>query len=210
MADDSNDEKGRHKRLKELQDAFEVNSMEPSERYRALMDVSKHHSDLMEASGRTTRFALVILAALNTVNVILLARPELLTGTKEVQGIGTVVYGTLYAGLSLYLCIEAIGVLKPRLSIAIKETTDVGSHQKWLNLLSLDATAAMPPDDYYELWRTAQFGQLNREIAFRNQTLARMILVKYGALRRLFNGLTVQAIFTVVLILYFLYSRAAY
>jgi hypothetical protein len=99
--------------------------------------------------------------------------------------------------------------LKPRLAGAFHRTADISSEQKWLNLLSLDVMPNVPADDYYELWRTAQFGQLNREAAFRNQTTAAIILKKYRALDRLFFGLTVLVVLTLALMVFFLYSRTA-
>ena len=207
---EGSDEKGKKKQLKELQESFEVLPLEPSERYRALNDMSKQHEDLMGMADRSTRFALVILAALNTVNFVILAKPEILTNKPATaQGVPIAVYGAFYAGLSLYLCTQAIGALRPRLSDALQRIHDVSSEQKWLNLLSLDVIHTMPADDYYELWRTAQFGQLNREIAFRNQTTAQIILKKYAALRRLYTGLTFLVFLTLTIILVFLYSRAA-
>ena len=201
--------KGEKKRLKKLQEAFEVLPLSPWERYRALNDLSRHHTDLLEMADRKTRFALVILAALNTVNIVAVARPDILTGVAIQHGAGLAVYVTFYAVLSLYLCTQAIGALKPRLSGAREETTVISSAQKWLDLLSLDVITKLPADDYYELWRTAQWVQLNREIAFKNQSMARIILVKYAALERLYRGLTVLVFLTSLLILVLLYGRSA-
>lgn len=125
------------------------------------------------------------------------------------QGIGVAMYVTFYTLLSLYLCIEAIGALKPRLTKALLDTAELSKAQKWLDLLSLDAIPKMPADDYYELWRTAQYGQLNREIAFKNQTVAHIILLKYAALDRLFRGLTMLVVLSAALILYLLYARVS-
>lgn len=207
---DSGEDKKKKKHLKELQRAFEVLPLRPSERYRALIDLARQNNDLIEMADRKTRFALVILAALNTVNFVAVARSDVVTGAAEAQyGFGVAVYVTFYVSLSLYLCIEAILTLKPRLTGALHQTADVSSEQKWLNLLSLDVIPNVPADDYYELWRTAQFSQLNREVAFRNQTTARIILKKYSALDRLFTGLTVLVVLTLALMAFFLYSRTA-
>lgn len=206
---DSGEDKKKKKSLKELQRAFEVLPLRPSERYRALIDLTRQNNDLIEMADRKTRFALVILAALNAVNFVALSRSDLVTGAAAQYGIGVAVYVTFYVALSLYLCIEAIQTLKPRLSGALHQTADVSTEQRWLNLLSLDVMPNVPADDYYELWRTAQFSQLNREVAFRNQTMARIILKKYRALDRLFTGLTLLVILTLSLMVFFLYSRTA-
>src|SRR5688572_17837146 len=195
------------KNLKKLQAEFEVLTLSPWERFRALSELSRQHIDLVEMADRKTRFGLVILAALNTVNLVMVVRPDILTGAAVQHGSGVAFYVAFYAILSLYLCLQAIGTLKPRLAGALLETADQSKFQKWLDLLSLDALPKFAPDDYYELWRTAQFGQLNREIAFRNQTTARIILLKYAALERLYRGLSILVGLTGVLILYLLYSR---
>src|ERR1041384_624107 len=93
-------EKGVKKRLKELQEEFEVVTLDPWERYRALMDLSKYYMDTMEIADRKTRFALVILAVLNTLNIVAVARPEILTGVATPKGLGVGIYVTLYAVLS--------------------------------------------------------------------------------------------------------------
>jgi hypothetical protein len=200
-------EKGAKKRLRELQEEFEVLKLDPWERYRALIDLAKNHTDTVEIADRKTRFALVILAAMNTLNIVAVARPEILTGVPTPQGLGVAIYVTLYAVLSLYLCIQAIGALKPRLGTALRETAEVSKSQKWLDLLSIDVMPKIGADEYYELWRTAQVGQLNRELAFRNQMTASIILQKYAALNRLYHGLVILVLLTSTLILYQLYSR---
>ena len=211
MIDDSTDisniPKDEKKRIRRLQEDFELLKLDPWERYRVLTDFSKQLLDLMDMADRKTRFALVILAVLNTVNFVAVARGDLLTGTKAELGAGLAIYVTFYVGLSLYLCLQAISALKPRLASVLQETADLSKSQKWIDLLSLAAIPKLAADDYYELWRNAKFGQLNREIAFGNQSSARVILLKNGALHRLYTGLSVLVFLTSFLILFFLYSR---
>ncbi len=199
--------KTKDKNLKKLQEEYEVLTLDPWARYRALTDLTRQHMDLLEMADRKTRFALVILAALNAVNIVAVARPDILLGVAIQHGVGVTIYAASYAVLSLYLCYQAIDALKPRLARALSATADQSKFQKWLDLLSLDTLPKRAADDYYESWRTAQFGQLNREIAFKNQTFAEIILKKYAALERLYRGLSFLVALTALLITFLLIVR---
>jgi hypothetical protein len=56
----------------------EERRLEPWERYRVLTDIAKLQLDMLEMADRRTRFALLILGTLNALNVLLVARPDLL------------------------------------------------------------------------------------------------------------------------------------
>ena len=56
----------------------EERRLDPWERYRVLTDIAKLQLDMLEMADRRTRFALLILGTLNALNVLLVARPDLL------------------------------------------------------------------------------------------------------------------------------------
>src|SRR5215510_1984742 len=70
--------KAERRRRKDAERLLETRQLDPWERYRALADHVDHSLDITELADRKTRFALVILGALNAVNVLLAVRaPQL-------------------------------------------------------------------------------------------------------------------------------------
>jgi hypothetical protein len=68
------DAKAERKRRKDAERFTETRPLDPWERYRALSDHVDHLLDVTELADRKTRFALVILGALNAVNVLIAIR----------------------------------------------------------------------------------------------------------------------------------------
>jgi hypothetical protein len=202
-------EKAKKKRLKRLEEELETAVLTPWERYRALTDQLKQNTDIIELADRKTRFALVILAALNAVNFVFVARPDLLLGGPVQNGLWLAIYITLYAILSLFLCVQAIWALKPRLSNALQSIKDHTQSitESWLHLLSWDSIATQSPEQYYESWHRAQFGQLNREVALSVHSTSCIIIAKYGALKLLYAGLMLLVFLTACLVLSLTYLR---
>jgi len=64
----------------------------------------------------------------------------------------------------------------------------------------MDDILATDIDDYYELWRTAEVGQLDREMALQAYLLARANAEKFRAVHRVFHGLLLLVVLTAVLI----------
>jgi hypothetical protein len=151
----------------------------------------------------------VILATLNALNLVVVARPDLLSAGTQPLGAALAIYVTFYAALSLFLCVQAIGALKPRLSGPVQEFPDTEgvAYSRSGELLAIDALSRQSADAYYELWQKAQYRQLNREVAIRIQVLARIIILKYRALDRLYAGLLILVFLTGFLIVALTYLR---
>ena len=62
------------KQARKLERLVETRTLEPWERYRALVDVLDSYTDLLEQADRKTRFALIIMGLLNAVNFLLVAQ----------------------------------------------------------------------------------------------------------------------------------------
>ena len=77
--------KAEKKRRKKLEETLESGTLDPWERYRVLLDLLEMYNDISEMADRKTRFALVILGAVNTVNVLIVARPEIFFGSNKVS-----------------------------------------------------------------------------------------------------------------------------
>lgn len=190
--------KGERRRRKDAERLLESRQLDPWERYRALADHVDHLLDITELADRKTRFALVILGALNAVNVLIAIRaPQL--GAEGVSPVLLQSYITGYVLLSLYAAVYAILALRPR-----SQETDGASAQDEPTGMKLLAGGAPDADAeaYYDTWRQAELSQINRELAMRSHLLARANTEKFQALRRVYQGLLVLVGLTAVLALF--------
>ena len=104
--------KADRRRRKDAERLLETRLLDPWERYRALSDHVDHLLDVTELADRKTRFALVILGALNAVNVLIAIRaPQL--GGEALSPVLLQAYITGYVLLSLYAAVFAIIALRP-------------------------------------------------------------------------------------------------
>ncbi|HWI19604.1 MAG TPA: hypothetical protein VNT81_17745, partial [Vicinamibacterales bacterium] len=102
MADDADELSA--KQLKKLEKYSDTRMLEPWERYRALIDLYEAFFDMNELADRKTRFALVMMGALNALNLILGTQRvfiDLTSGIRPLLG----GYFMIYAALSLYFFI---------------------------------------------------------------------------------------------------------
>jgi len=186
---------------REAEKTAESNPLEPWERYRALNDLVDHMLDVIEMADRRTRFALLLLGSLNAANLLMVARGDIF-GVTLVNATLVRLYVGSYLGLSLYFLIHAVNALKPRARQMGLANEDVGA----VGLRLVDDILKHPLDDYYQVWRTAPAGAINREMALQVHLLARTTAEKYAALRKVYSGVMIllglTAIFLVVLALH--------
>jgi hypothetical protein len=180
---------------KEAERLADSRPLEGWERYRALGDLVDHLTDIVELADRRTRFALLILAALNAVNLLIAVRADQL----RLEGLSPSllrVYLASYVLLSLYFFAYAIAALRPRLRQRGR------SEQPGRGRLRLvDDILDRSPDEYYAEWQQVQIGQLNREMSNHAHILARTNAVKYAALGRVYLGLVVLVVLTAIMVL---------
>ena len=178
--------KAEKKRRKKLEETLESGTLDPWERYRVLLDLLEMYNDISEMADRKTRFALVILGAVNTVNVLIVARPEIFFGSNKVSGPWVGVYLLTYVGISLFLFMQAIGALKPRISTLLDQLgTADPDHAGVVGLQFISHIRNTDFESYYDEWKTAQFSDVNREIALSIKMVAEVVTEKYRALHRL-------------------------
>lgn len=206
--DDKPDIKAEKKRQRKLEQALETGSIDTWDRYRMLTDLLEQYTDIVEMADRKTRFALVILGALNAVNLLVVARPDVLVGVFELPAAGLGVYVTAYVGLSLYLFVQAIGALRPRMTGVVQNAEKAGPEgYQVLGLRFMQNILDCSFDEYYAKWQTAQMGHVNRETAMTVRVLARIITEKYRAIERLYAGLLVLVFLTAGFITTLIYTR---
>lgn len=200
--------KAERKRLKELEESLETGSLDPWERYRILSDLLDHYQDLAEMADRKSRFALVVIGAVNALNLIVVVRPSILSADGATMPAFMGIYVIAYFVLSLYLFAEAIGALKPRISTLLsKVEAPEGSTHRILGLRFVKNILEPSFDEYYDKWKQAQFLDVNRELALHVRHLAAIVIAKYSTLSRLYSGLMVLVFLTAGLITFLVFDR---
>jgi hypothetical protein len=179
--------KDERRRRKDAERMVESRPLEPWERYRALGDHVDHLLNVTELADRKTRFALVILGALNAVNLLVAIRaPQL--GADGLSHTFLQLYIAGYVLLSLYFFVFAIIALRPR----SREMSGTSTAREGAPGLRLPGDILdRDPDAYYDTWRHADLSQVNREMAHQSYLLARTNAEKFQALRRVYQGLLV-------------------
>jgi hypothetical protein len=190
--------KAERRRRKDAERFTETRPLDPWERYRALSDHVDHLLDVTELADRKTRFALVILGALNAINVLIAIRAP----QTDIAGLNHVflqVYIAGYVLISLYFFIYAIAALRPRVG-RMHRPGELRADAGVPGLRLMDDILATNIDDYYDLWRRAEVGQLDREMALQAYLLARANAEKYKAVRRVYQGLVLLVALTAILV----------
>ena len=162
-----------------------------------MSDHVDHLLDVTELADRKTRFALVILGALNAVNLLIVIRaPELGANTLSPAVLQSYITG--YVLLSLYASVFAILALRPR----SQEMDGAAAQCEPTGMSLLAGHPNTDADAYYDTWRQAEVSQINRELAMRSHLLARANTEKFQALRRVYQSLLVLVALTAVLALF--------
>ena len=184
------------KKLKKAEKNSDKRMLDPWERYRALIDTYEAFFDMNELADRKTRFAMVMMGALNAVNVILGTQRmfgDLTAGIKPLVG----AYFIIYAGLSLYFFIHAIATLRPRISMFPGGHAEAAPH---VGLRFIGDIVGATDDAYYQRWTSVQVGELCRETAQHVQVVARVTDAKFKALERVYNGLTAMTTLSAIMV----------
>lgn len=192
------DDKSERRRARERERLDEERVLEPWERYRALSDHNDSLFELTELIDRKTRFALLILGALNALNLVVLTRSDML---GLAVGVSTVlrVYLALYVGLSLYCFVYAITALRPRRELTEQRNVLPDNYVRGLRMA--DRVVEQTPMDYERQWRELRIGELNRELSLLAHGMAHANLLKLDALHRVFTGLTILVVISAAFIM---------
>ena len=194
------DKKAEKKKRKQLEQSLETGSLDPWDRYRVLTDLLDVQNDISEMADKKTRFALVILGAVNAVNLFVVARPEIVLGDKKAKASWLGVYLTSYIILSLYIFVQSIGALRPRVGALMKR---IGKdEEEHLNGLRFTSTIiSMDFNSWYEQMKNAQYGDINREVAFSIRVVSEVVASKYSKLGNMYAGLMILVFLSAGLIL---------
>lgn len=167
-------------------------SLDPWERYRALVDAFEQGIDVAEVADRKVRFAMVVMASLSVGVFALTTRPELVGFADQSPRGWLGAFLLAYAVVAVYFFLQAVEALRPRPASDPGVSRRVSAEASGLR--HLERVLAQDRDDYARAWREVRFDQLHNELALQNHRIAQVNEEKYAALRRLYRGLRVLAL----------------
>jgi len=186
---------GKRRRKEAKLRAQSTRSMDPWERYRALVHTLEEAQDLVELADRKARFALVIMGALNVAFFFIATRSGLPDDLPPWLRPFLGFYLVVYAAVALFFFLEAIEALRPRsLRPKLPYPGEGGPEHFPEGLRHYEDIVQRDLESYRRAWRELRFGQLNAELAVQNHIMAHINLDKYRSLRRLYGGLRVLTI----------------
>ena len=177
--------------------------LDPSDRYKALVNGVKASQDLIELADKKARFALVIMSVLNAAAVLLVVRGgESLLPTKGFFGLLVGAELAAYAVVTVYYISQAISALRPRgvrspPSDILPATVEPAISMR---VLFYADVVARDRASYRGLWEHVRMDNLNAELADQHYSLSWINQQKFAALDRLYFGLTVMTVMLAVLI----------
>jgi hypothetical protein len=186
------------RRLKKAEKVLDTRQLEPWERYRALDDLLDSYIDMIEIADRKARFALIVLGALNMLNLVFATRPELAGLTTMPRGIG--LYAVVYIAISLFLLTRAINVLRPRAGVFIRGLHGTDALSPSARVRFIGDVVRQSEQEYFDGWQRIEVGTLNRELANHVRNLALINVEKYKALSHVYYGLLTLAFLTAFLV----------
>lgn len=183
------------KRLKKAEKALDTRQLDSWERYRALNDQLDTYIDMIEIADRKARFALLVLGALNALNLVFVARPQVagVSGNPRLLAI----YAATYIIISLFLLTRTIGVLRPRAAVFMGQA---GLDADTPHVRFIGDVMRQSDDQYYDAWQRIEVGELNRQLSNHVRNLASINLQKYRALEHVYHGLIALAFLTAFLV----------
>jgi uncharacterized protein YjiK len=191
VAEDDGKQRRKEAKLK----AQSTRSMNPWERYRALVDSLEEAQDLVELADRKARFALVIMGALNVAFFFLATRSDVVEYLPRWLRPFLGFYLLLYAAVALFFFLEAIEALRPRrFRPHLPYPGEGGPEHFPEGVRYYEDIVQRDLEAYRRAWREVRFGQLNAELAVQNHIMAHINMDKYRSLRRLYGGLRVLTI----------------
>jgi hypothetical protein len=172
------------------------------ERYRALVDATDEAYELIDISNRETRFALILMGALNAGAAVLLTRVDAAAilaspaRTLVVTMVGT--YGVLALAF-LLLAIEALrpGHFRPRLA-DWPASEPLPAHVRYHEDVIMRSA-----HQHWRAWQDVRLAEVNAELAVHVHSLALKNNAKHVALRRLYFALRIMTLMLAALMLTF-------
>ncbi len=177
--------------------------LDPSDRYRALVNAVKAAQDLIELADKKARFALVIMSVLNAAAVLLVVRGG--QALLPTSGFFAMLVGlelVAYVVVTVYYISQAISALRPR-GVGPPPAHELPSTVEpavSMRVLFYADVVTRDRASYRELWGQLRMDNLTTELADQLHTLSWINQQKFAALDRLYFGLTVMTVMLAALI----------
>lgn len=176
--------------------------LDPSDRYKALMDAVKQSQNLIELGDKKARFALVIMSVLNAIVVLIAIRGgEAIIPSSGLWGLLAGAELAAYVVVTVYYVSQAISALRPRgvgppPSALPTEVLPEAS----MRVLFYADIVGRDRASYRQLWERLRMDNLTAELADQLHTLSWINQQKFSALDRLYFGLRVMTVMIAVLL----------
>lgn len=171
--------------------------LDPADRYKALINAVKATQDLIELGDKKARFALVIMSVLNGVTVLMVVRGgEALLPTRGPWAIVIGLELGVYVVITVYYIAQAISALRPRgvLPPPLSELPSTVEPGRSMRVLYHADAVARDRQRYRDVWENLRMDNLTTELTDQLHTLSTINQHKYGALDRLYFGLSVMTV----------------
>jgi len=171
--------------------------LDPGMRFRALQSTLKAETDFLDLADKKARFALIIMSVLNAVALVVVTK-----GGNELfprhGAWGRVLQFevVVYAAVTVYYIWKAIDALRPRGKLGRPTgTLPVGiTHNESMRVLFHADIAARSREEYRALWSQLRLDNVNAELADQLHMVSCINVVKFEALRRLYQGVVVMPV----------------
>jgi uncharacterized protein YjiK len=195
-------EKKEKKKKKKQQKAEEeaLKPLDARERYKALVDALKEAQDLIDLADHKTRFALIIMGALNAAIFIVTTRSNAMGELPPAFRPWAVLYLLIYIPVAVFFLYQAIETLRPR------RVPDSAAHPGGpgpsgiLGLRFFADVLRRPLPEYVQAWNEVRMSQLTNEVASQLYMVSKINRLKYAAVTRLYQGLQIVTMLTVLLV----------
>ena len=198
------DEELSAKKLRKLEKNSDTRPLDPWERYRAMIDLYEAFFDMNELADRKTRFALVMMGALNALNLILGSQRMFGDLTAGRAAVGRRLFHDLRGPLAVLLHPGDHHAAAAHLDVSAGRRS-AGHRASGIAVHRGRGRAGS--DDYYQRWTKVEVGELCRETAQHVQVVARVTDAKFKSLERVYNGLTAMTSLSAVMITVVAYLR---
>jgi uncharacterized protein YjiK len=172
--------------------------LDPRERYKALVDALKEAQDLVDLADHKTRFALIIMGALNAAIFIVTTRSNALAELPPAFRPWAVLYLVVYIPVAVFFLYEAIETLRPRRILDSPAGSPGAS--KGVGLRFYADVLRQPLPEYVKAWNDVRMSQLTDEVAMQLYVVSKINRAKYNAVTRLYQGLQIVTMLTVTLV----------
>jgi hypothetical protein len=155
----------------------------------------------IDMNNRETRFALILMGALNAAAALMATRKDMVTSLPPApQALAAILLGVYFAVAGYFLILAINGLqprqFRPRLGNWPADSDDYPMGVRYFeDVITRDAEA------YWKAWGDVRMSQINAELAIQVHSLCLKASVKRIGLLRLFKGLRVMAALVGVLLI---------